>query len=113
MTFPCRHGFPTIFIDRQMLLATLYENLKNKDNVIAGARVQTVNYLQGGVEVATTAGQTFKGDLLVGADGVYSAVRQEMWRLAEEMQTESFPRKDWDGESWTLFLAEYDYVSER
>lgn len=82
-----------------MLLATLYDNLNNKDRVITGAKAQKINTLTGGgVEVVTLDGQVFKGDLLVGADGVYSSVRQEMWRLAGEMETESFPRKDWDGE---------------
>ena len=80
-----------------MLLATLYDNLKNKDKVITGANVQTVNTLLGGVEVITLDCQVFKGDLLVGADGVYSSVRQEMWRLVDEINNESFPRKDWDG----------------
>lgn len=79
-----------------MLLATLYDNLKNKDKVITGAKVQTVNTLLGGVEVATLDGQVFKGDLVVGADGVYSTIRQEMWRLVDEMHNESFPRKDWN-----------------
>ena len=68
-----------------MLLATLYDNLKNKDKVITGAKVQTVNTLLGGVEVATLDGQVFKGDLVVGADGVYSTIRKEMWRLVDEM----------------------------
>ena len=86
-----------------MLLATLYENLRNKEKVITGAKVQTITTLLGGVEVVTTDGQAFNGDLLVGADGVYSAVRQEMWRLADEIPTESFPRKDWDG-NYSSFL---------
>ena len=87
-----------------MLLATLYENLRNKDKVITGAKVQIITTLLGGVEVVTTDGQAFNGDLLVGADGVYSAVRQEMWRLADEIPTESFPRQDWDGK-YSSFLV--------
>lgn len=87
-----------------MLLATLYENLGNKDKVITGAKVQTITTLLGGVEVVTTDGQAFNGDLLVGADGVYSAVRQEMWRLADEIPTKSFPRQDWDGK-YSSFLV--------
>lgn len=81
-----------------MLLVTLYDNLKNKDKVITGAKVRRINTLHGGVEVVTTDGQAFKGGLLIGADGVYSTVRQEMWRLVDEMElhTESFPRKDWN-----------------
>ena len=86
-----------------MLMAKLYENLKNKDKVITEANVQTINTLHGGVEVVTTNGRAYQSDLLVGADGVYSAIRQEMWRLAEEMQTEeSFPRKDWEGKYLSL-----------
>lgn len=87
-----------------MLLATLYENLRNKDKVITGAKVQIITTLLGGVEVVTTDGQAFNGDLLVGADGVYSVVRQEMWRLADEIPTESFPRQDWDGK-YSSFLV--------
>jgi len=44
-----------------MLLATLYDNLKSKDKVITGAKVQTINTLHGGVEVVTMDGQAFKG----------------------------------------------------
>jgi hypothetical protein len=44
-----------------MLLATLYDNLKSKDKVITGAKVQTIETLHGGVEVVTTDGQAFKG----------------------------------------------------
>jgi 2-polyprenyl-6-methoxyphenol hydroxylase-like FAD-dependent oxidoreductase len=96
-----------------MLLATLYENLKNKDKVITGAKVQTINTLLGGVEVVTADGQVFNGDLLVGADGVYSAVRQEMWRLVEETHTQSFPKKDWDGK-WSKFhIDDYGDITER
>lgn len=36
--------------------------------------------------VHTEDGHTYKGDLVVGADGVHSQVRAEMWRLAEEMK---------------------------
>ena len=33
------------------------------------------------VSVITADGMTYHGDLVVGADGVHSAVRSEMWRL--------------------------------
>lgn len=102
-----------IFIDRQILLATLYGNLENKDKVITGAEVQTVITVHGGVEVATTDGQTVKGDLLVGTDGVYSPVRREMWRLVDKTQTENFPKTDWKGRVSNFPLEEYGYVSER
>lgn len=81
-----------------MLLATLYENLTSKDKILTGAKVQTIKTLQNGVEVVTADGREFKGDLLLGADGVYSVTRQEMWRHANEMQSAAFPQEDWNGE---------------
>lgn len=38
----------------------------------------------GGVRVYTSDGSCYNGNLLVGADGVHSKVRSEMWRHADE-----------------------------
>lgn len=35
--------------------------------------------------VVTEDGSVFRGDLIVGADGVHSRIRSEMWRLADEL----------------------------
>ena len=35
--------------------------------------------------VVTEDGSVFQGDLIVGADGVHSRIRSEMWRLADEL----------------------------
>ncbi|KAH1656598.1 orotidine-5'-phosphate decarboxylase [Aspergillus fumigatus] len=43
-----------------------------------------------GVTVRTSHGHVYQGDLVVGADGVHSRVRAEMWRLATASQGEIF-----------------------
>ncbi|KAF4960847.1 hypothetical protein FGADI_680 [Fusarium gaditjirri] len=87
-----RHGYPTIFIDRQMLLQILYDKLKSKASVYPGQKVVSVLELNDGIQVTTDKGKLFKGDILVGADGIYSTVRTEMWRIASPGY---FPADEW------------------
>ncbi|KAH6995512.1 hypothetical protein BKA56DRAFT_538510 [Ilyonectria sp. MPI-CAGE-AT-0026] len=90
-----RHGYPTIFIDRQMLLETLYNNLESKASVLTGQLVESITRLDDSVQVVTSKGDTFRGDILVGADGIYSTVRKEMWRLGNKMSPGYFPLDEW------------------
>ncbi|KAF5980614.1 hydroxylase [Fusarium bulbicola] len=46
--FEKRVGYPSIFIDRQMLLQVLYKNLKHKDRVLTKKRVTRVELVDGG-----------------------------------------------------------------
>jgi 2-polyprenyl-6-methoxyphenol hydroxylase-like FAD-dependent oxidoreductase len=77
-----RTGYPCIFIDRQFLLQVLYDNLKQKDKVLTEKKVTSVEMTKDRVQVATKDGSVYDGSFLVGADGVHSAVRKEMWRIA-------------------------------
>ncbi|KAK1637694.1 FAD binding domain-containing protein [Colletotrichum phormii] len=86
-----RLGYPSIFIDRQMLLQVLYDNLKNKDRVIPEKRVEKVELLKEGVRLHTKDGSVFEGDIVVGADGIHSTVREEMWRIGHEQRPGYFP----------------------
>ncbi|CAH0028458.1 unnamed protein product [Clonostachys rhizophaga] len=81
-----RHGYPFIFIDRRSLLQILFDNLKHKDRVHLGKKVAIVDMGEQGVKVTTADGDTLEGDILVGADGVHSRVREEMWRIGERIQ---------------------------
>ncbi|KAF5536396.1 zeaxanthin epoxidase chloroplastic [Fusarium mexicanum] len=87
-----RHGYPTIFIDRQMLMQVLYNKLESKASVHAGQKVVSVLELDNGIQVTTDKGKIFEGDILVGADGIYSTVRKEMWRIASPG---NFPTDEW------------------
>lgn len=74
-----------------MVLQKLFDNLPDKSKVLTEHRVKHVETNADGVKVTCTNGQTFAGDILVGADGIHSAVRSEMWRLAQEANSDVFP----------------------
>ncbi|KAF4991681.1 hypothetical protein FGRMN_7654, partial [Fusarium graminum] len=93
--FTASHGYPSIFIDRQMLLEVLYEKLNHKDSVLTGQKVVSVTELENGVQVTTAQGDVFEGDMIVGADGIYSTVRNEMWRIASKRSPGHFPDDEW------------------
>ncbi|KAM0324282.1 hypothetical protein ACHAPQ_008381 [Fusarium lateritium] len=89
------HAYPTIFIDRQMLLQGLYDNLKSTASIHPGQKLVKVTELENGIQVTTKKGDVFRGDILVGADGIYSTVRKEMWRLGNESSPGYFPEDEW------------------
>ncbi|KJZ71218.1 hypothetical protein HIM_09361 [Hirsutella minnesotensis 3608] len=86
-----RLGYPFVFMDRQTLLKVLYENLKDKSKVYTSKRVMDVHLCSVGVQVVTKDGSVFTGDVLVGADGIHSTVRRQMWNLAAELEPDYFP----------------------
>ncbi|KAK2052487.1 FAD/NAD(P)-binding domain-containing protein [Colletotrichum caudatum] len=79
-----RHGYPSIFMERHHLLCVLYEHLKDKDRIVLNKKVQRVETLEGSALVYTTDGSVFEGQIVVGADGVRSTIRKEMWRNADD-----------------------------
>ncbi|KAK2729707.1 FAD binding domain protein [Colletotrichum kahawae] len=89
-----RTGYPSIFIDRQMLLQVLYDNLKQKDKVNPSKRVNKINVSENGVSVHTTDGSIYEGDIVVGADGIHSTVRSEMWRIGIKELPGYFPHDE-------------------
>lgn len=89
-----RLGYEPIFMDRQMLIRILYENLKDKSRVLASIKVSRVEQGSNGVKVETKDGPNYTGEILVGADGIHSAVRREMWRLADDEQPGAFPIRE-------------------
>ncbi|RPA94671.1 FAD/NAD(P)-binding domain-containing protein [Choiromyces venosus 120613-1] len=80
-----RSGYPAGFLPRQELLALLYKHVPDKSKVLLGKRVVKVVHSDTGVRVITKDGDEFAGDIVVGADGVHSIIRQEMWALADEL----------------------------
>jgi 2-polyprenyl-6-methoxyphenol hydroxylase-like FAD-dependent oxidoreductase len=80
-----------------MAIEVFYEKLKDKSKVLVDKRVVSVTPLANGVQVTTKDGSTYTGDILVGADGVHSTIREEMWRLGDELSPGRFPKSDRTG----------------
>lgn len=73
-----------IYLDRQQLLLVLYHSIQDHSKIHVESEVDKIEELDGFVRVVTTNGKSFKGDIVVGADGAYSQVREEMWRIADK-----------------------------
>ncbi|KAJ0161768.1 FAD-dependent urate hydroxylase [Colletotrichum tanaceti] len=95
--FRKRHGYDVVFVDRQMIIEVLWKNLKNKDRILVGKKVTRVSLEPSGVSVETADGQSYAGDILVGADGIHSNVRSEMWRLADALEPGYIPASEHTG----------------
>ncbi|KAL4755992.1 FAD-dependent oxidoreductase [Aspergillus foveolatus] len=80
-----RFGFPIAFLDRQKLLEILYTKLSDRSRIQLRSRVVSVLASDDGVTVTTDDAQTYTGQLVVGADGVHSRVRSEMWKAAQKL----------------------------
>ncbi|CAI7619657.1 unnamed protein product [Penicillium palitans] len=78
-------GYPIISIDRQKILEILLNLYPKKSKVLTNKRVSEVRLGEHRASVLTDDGSMFEGDLIVGADGVHSRTRSEMWRLADDI----------------------------
>jgi FAD dependent monooxygenase len=88
-----RFGYPIISLDRQKVLEILHDDYPVKSNIQVNKRVTKIQQTEREAQVITDDGAVYTGDLVVGADGIHSAVRAEMWRQAEGL----FGRRDRKG----------------
>lgn len=84
---PRRLGYPFRFLDRQQLLQILFDSIHDKSKIELSREVFKIEHLDGRVQVELKDGSRIHGDLVVGADGVHSRVRDEIWRIAESEMT--------------------------
>ncbi|KAJ5328481.1 hypothetical protein N7452_008871 [Penicillium brevicompactum] len=80
-----RHGYSPVFLDRRMLIEILYNKIQDKSKVLTSQRVQRIEHSDSSVTVHTASGESFTGDIVIGADGIHSTVRQEMWKEAQRV----------------------------
>ena len=82
-------------VERRNLLKVLYDSLPNKSRVQVDKKVVSLESDQSGqVTVKVEDGGVYKGDLVVGADGVHSRVRNEIWRLADKEKPGTIKAKE-------------------
>lgn len=79
-----RTGYTTLTLERRAYLQTLYDQLGNKSKIVEGSRVSDIIEEDESVRVVLDNGTVHVGDLVVGADGVHSKVRELMWKNANE-----------------------------
>nr|BAM84049.1 FAD-dependent monooxygenase [Tolypocladium album] len=75
-------GYPISFLERQKFLQILYSKIRYKERVHTGQKAVRIESHESHV-VVRTADKQYSGHLVVGADGVHSIVRSEIWRLSE------------------------------
>ena len=59
-----------------------YDQIKDKSKILLKKNITSVEQFDNGVTVKCDDGTSYRGDILAGADGVRSKIREEMWRLA-------------------------------
>ena len=82
----CRFGYPLAFFDRQKLLEIMHTQYPDQSKILTNQRVAAIRPVGSRVNVITETGVTYTGDMVVGADGVHSKVRSEMWRIADTVR---------------------------
>lgn len=92
-----------MFFDRRMLIQILYDKIQQKDKILTSERVVSVNTHPTYVTVSTNSGKTMEGTIVVGADGVHSAVRQQMWENAKKMDPTWIDPKEKDGKDYCCY----------
>ncbi|EEP76514.1 predicted protein [Uncinocarpus reesii 1704] len=78
-------GYDTRTLDRRVFLTTLHDQLRDKSKVLERSRVESITEEDGIVRVLLADGTQVAGDLVVGADGVHSKVRELMWHRANSI----------------------------
>ncbi|KAL8386850.1 hypothetical protein RB595_010343 [Gaeumannomyces hyphopodioides] len=79
-----RHGYPSVFTSRHELLCVMSEHVRDKRRILTETRVERVETHPDHALVRCVGGKTIRAQIVVGADGVRSTVRREMWRNADD-----------------------------
>ncbi|KAI9037695.1 FAD-dependent oxidoreductase [Aspergillus affinis] len=87
-------GYKIHFLSRHDCLRILFNKIQRKSNIHLLKEVVRVELVDGKAHVQTTDGAVFTGDLVVGADGVRSNVRRELWRIADAQKPGYIPKHD-------------------
>ncbi|KAG0262253.1 hypothetical protein BG011_000159 [Mortierella polycephala] len=75
-------GYPLLLFPRPDLYALLFSQIP-AERISLGAKVTSVDQNDSGVTITLQDGTQDQGDILIGADGAYSAVRQGLYKQLE------------------------------
>ncbi|OJJ78133.1 hypothetical protein ASPBRDRAFT_50921 [Aspergillus brasiliensis CBS 101740] len=68
------------------VLQVLYEGYPCPERIRLSEKVIAIESSDDGVTATTANGEIYKGHIIVGADGVHSSVRAEIWKAADRVQ---------------------------
>lgn len=103
-----RLGYQCSICERRRFLGSLYEQLEDKSRILLEKKVVEINHEGDGVVVRCQDGSEFRGDLVIGADGIHSRARVEMQRFAEEMGPKGLMDRD-KSSKWTHLYDERSF----
>ncbi|KAF9090102.1 hypothetical protein BGX29_011677 [Mortierella sp. GBA35] len=72
-------GYRFIMFPRPDLYTLLYNKIPN-DRISMGKKVHSIRRQSSGIQIVCSDNSCYEGDIIVGADGAYSAVRHNMFR---------------------------------
>ena len=84
-------------------MAHQYDNLPDQSTIKLNKRVERIEHTETNVRVVLTDGTVEEGDIVIGADGVHSVVRSQMWDYASEFEPSTIPESD-----KSALFSEYD-----
>lgn len=94
-----RFECPVILFDRERCVKALYDNLPDQSKVRTNACVQRIEHTETGVRAHLADGTVEEGDIIIGADGVHSGVREKMWEYADKHEPGAIAATDKDFQS--------------
>jgi 2-polyprenyl-6-methoxyphenol hydroxylase-like FAD-dependent oxidoreductase len=82
------HGHPSMLFMRRDLMEVFYSKLPNRERyVVPNKKVSDIEQDDTSVMVTCADGSVFKGDVLIGCDGVHSIVRRLVFEQPDQQQT--------------------------
>ncbi|KAI8065539.1 FAD binding domain-containing protein, partial [Gongronella butleri] len=77
-------GYNFTFTTRQLLLQLMYGAVPEKSKLLSNKKVKVIQETKDGVIIETTDGAVYQGDMVIGADGVHSIVRDHIFNAIGE-----------------------------
>ncbi|KAK4865357.1 hypothetical protein LT330_009468 [Penicillium expansum] len=91
------YGYPIGWIERRRLLQILFDHICEKEKVLLRKKFIGAEHSAEGIIVHCSDGSSFKGTIIIGADGVHSTVRSSMWSHMKDDGLEAILSKDATG----------------